>query len=253
MPRSTPQSDHPQCEADLATPDEPRLHRHQVARRRHRHRSQGRSGPDRGRAVPDARDVRRGPRPGEEGLRLCLGRRGRHRADPQRAARNQPVTFTVDAYPKDTFTGQIAQVRLNPTTVSNVVTYTVVVEINSDLKLLPGMTANLAFQIEKRTACSPCPMRPCDSVPSRSRSEERPGDREGRRKTMPTATPRQAGQQKEPATRRRGRKPTYVSVGTAIGSPRSKLSPVSPTRSNGILSGDWLMARKWSRQQKDPA
>jgi HlyD family secretion protein len=65
--------------------------------------------------------------------------------------RNQPVTFSVDAYPKDSFTGHIAQVRLNPTTVSNVVTYTVIVEAaNGDLKLLPGMTANLVFQIEKR-------------------------------------------------------------------------------------------------------
>lgn len=63
----------------------------------------------------------------------------------------QPVTFSVDAYPKDSFTGHIAQVRLNPTTVSNVVTYTVIVEApNGDLKLLPGMTANLVFQIEKR-------------------------------------------------------------------------------------------------------
>jgi HlyD family secretion protein len=64
----------------------------------------------------------------------------------------QPVTFTVDAYPKDTFTGHIFQVRLNATTVSNVVTYTVVVEAaNPDLKLLPNATANLTFQIEKRT------------------------------------------------------------------------------------------------------
>jgi HlyD family secretion protein len=64
----------------------------------------------------------------------------------------QPVLFSVDAYPKDNFTGKIFQVRLNPTTVSNVVTYTVVVEAaNKELKLLPGMTANLIFQIEKRT------------------------------------------------------------------------------------------------------
>jgi HlyD family secretion protein len=64
---------------------------------------------------------------------------------------NQPVIFSVDAY-KDIFSGQIFQIRLNPTTVSNVVTYTVVVEAaNGDLKLLPGMTANLAFQIEKRS------------------------------------------------------------------------------------------------------
>jgi HlyD family secretion protein len=64
--------------------------------------------------------------------------------------RKQPVTFTVDAYPKDTFHGKIFQVRLTPTTVQNVVTYTVVVEApNLELKLLPGMTANLTFQIEK--------------------------------------------------------------------------------------------------------
>ncbi len=66
--------------------------------------------------------------------------------------RKQPVLFSVDAYPKDTFTGHINQVRLNSTTVSNVVTYTVVVEAaNSELKLLPGMTANLVFQVEKRS------------------------------------------------------------------------------------------------------
>jgi HlyD family secretion protein len=65
--------------------------------------------------------------------------------------RSEPVTFTVESC-KDTFTGKIAQVRLNPTTVQNVVTYTVIVESgNSELKLLPGMTANLAFRIEKHT------------------------------------------------------------------------------------------------------
>jgi HlyD family secretion protein len=63
----------------------------------------------------------------------------------------QPVSFTVDAYRKDVFQGKIAQIRLTPTTVQNVVTYTVVVEAsNHELKLLPGMTANLKFQIETR-------------------------------------------------------------------------------------------------------
>lgn len=66
--------------------------------------------------------------------------------------REQPVTFKVDAYPKDTFEGKIFQLRLTPTTVQNVVTYTVVVEApNPEIKLLPGMTANLSFQIEKHT------------------------------------------------------------------------------------------------------
>ena len=73
-------------------------------------------------------------------------------------ARNEPVTFTVDAYPKDIFEGKISQVRLNPTTVSNVVTYTVVVQsANRDLKLLPGMTANLSFQIEKHFGVTTVP------------------------------------------------------------------------------------------------
>ena len=89
--------------------------------------------------------------------------------------RSEPVTFTVDAYPKDTFHGKIAQVRLTPTTVQNVVTYTVIVEApNLELKLLPGMTANLTFQIEKhegklkvpnaalRFFPKPNQVRPCD-------------------------------------------------------------------------------------------
>ena len=54
----------------------------------------------------------------------------------------QPVTFTVDAYSGQTFHGSVRQVRLSPTTTSNVVVYTVVIDVdNSDLKLMPGMTA----------------------------------------------------------------------------------------------------------------
>ena len=69
--------------------------------------------------------------------------------------RHQPVHFTVDAYPDEPFEGKITQVRLGPKEAQpnmpvNVVTYTAVVEApNTELKLLPGMTANLVFQIEK--------------------------------------------------------------------------------------------------------
>jgi HlyD family secretion protein len=63
----------------------------------------------------------------------------------------QAVSFTVDAYPKDTFAGQVAQVRLNATMTQNVVTYTVVVDTdNSAGRLLPYMTANLQFEVERR-------------------------------------------------------------------------------------------------------
>src|ERR1035437_6543712 len=60
----------------------------------------------------------------------------------------QPVTFKVDAFPKDVFKGAVSQVRMNPTTVQNVVTYDVVVEFqNPDLKLFPGMTAYVTIPV----------------------------------------------------------------------------------------------------------
>jgi HlyD family secretion protein len=58
------------------------------------------------------------------------------------------ATFKVDAFPKDTFNGRIKEVRINPTTVQNVVTYDTVIEFeNSDLKLLPGMTAYVTIPV----------------------------------------------------------------------------------------------------------
>jgi HlyD family secretion protein len=65
--------------------------------------------------------------------------------------RDADVEFTVDAYPDDLFDGKIEQVRLNPTSMQNVVTYPVVIAApNPDLKLLPGMTANVSFHVESR-------------------------------------------------------------------------------------------------------
>src|SRR5262245_58004241 len=62
-----------------------------------------------------------------------------------------PVTFTVDAYPDDLFEGQIEEIRLSSTTTQNVVTYPVVVAAkNPDLKLLPGMTASISFEVDRR-------------------------------------------------------------------------------------------------------
>jgi HlyD family secretion protein len=56
----------------------------------------------------------------------------------------QHVSFTVDSYPKDTFSGTVSQLRLQPVVTSNVVTYTVIVKApNPDKKLFPGMTANI--------------------------------------------------------------------------------------------------------------
>jgi HlyD family secretion protein len=64
----------------------------------------------------------------------------------------QSVRFRVDAFPNEEFLGTVTQVRLQPTTVQNVVTYQTVIDVpNPDLKLKPGMTANVNIEIARRT------------------------------------------------------------------------------------------------------
>ncbi|MEO8268957.1 MAG: efflux RND transporter periplasmic adaptor subunit [Aureliella sp.] len=60
-----------------------------------------------------------------------------------------PVTFTVDAHPDEVFKGEIEQIRVSGAATSNVVTYPVVIAAsNPDLKLLPGMTASISFEVD---------------------------------------------------------------------------------------------------------
>ena len=71
-------------------------------------------------------------------------------ADIGKVNEGQNVTYTLDGYPDSVFTGKVTQVRISPTTVSNVVTYTVIVDVkNDDLKLIPGMTANVSIITDK--------------------------------------------------------------------------------------------------------
>ena len=73
-------------------------------------------------------------------------------SDVGRMRPGQTVHFRVDAYPTEQFTGTVEQVRLNPTTVQNVVTYSTVIDVpNPDLKLKPGMTANVNIEIARRS------------------------------------------------------------------------------------------------------
>jgi HlyD family secretion protein len=72
-------------------------------------------------------------------------------ADIGRIKSRQPVTFTVDAYPDLMFKGNVSEIRNAPTTVQNVVTYEVIVKVdNPDLKLKPGMTANVSIIIDDK-------------------------------------------------------------------------------------------------------
>jgi HlyD family secretion protein len=73
-------------------------------------------------------------------------------ADVGRIRPGQNVTFRVDAYPTDNFVGTVTQIRLQPVVVQNVTTYGAVITVpNRELKLKPGMTANVKIEIAKRT------------------------------------------------------------------------------------------------------
>ena len=69
-------------------------------------------------------------------------------ADVGRIEVGQDATFTVDAYPERTFRGKVSEIRNAPTTIQNVVTYDIVIQVgNKDFKLKPGMTANVSILI----------------------------------------------------------------------------------------------------------
>jgi len=71
-------------------------------------------------------------------------------SDVGRIRPHQAAKFRVDAYPNEEFTGTVTQVRLQPQTVQNVVTYNTVIDVaNPDLKLKPGMTANLTVEVTR--------------------------------------------------------------------------------------------------------
>lgn len=79
-------------------------------------------------------------------------------ADIGKVKVGQNVTYTLDGYPDSNFEGEVTQVRISPTTVSNVVTYVIIVDVdNNDLKLVPGMTANVSIITEKseNVLCAP--------------------------------------------------------------------------------------------------
>src|SRR4051812_41648311 len=128
-------------------------------------------------------------------------------SDVGRMRPGQAVTFRVDAYPTETFHGTVNQVRLNPVTVQNVVTYATVIDVpNPDYKLKPGMTANVVIEIARRTNVLRIPnaalrFRPTKEIfealhqampPELERGFGR-GQRNGQRNAGGTGTPGQPG------------------------------------------------------------
>ena len=72
-------------------------------------------------------------------------------ADIGRVREGQEASFSVDAFPDRPFTGKVSQIRLSPQTVQNVVTYPVLLDVaNPELRLRPGMTANVSVPVDRR-------------------------------------------------------------------------------------------------------
>ncbi len=71
-------------------------------------------------------------------------------SDVGRIKLGQPASFKVDAFPRDTFQGVVSQIRMNPTSVQNVVTYDAIIDFaNPELKLFPGMTAYVTIPVAR--------------------------------------------------------------------------------------------------------
>lgn len=103
-------------------------------------------------------------------------------ADIGQVKGGQEVEFTVDAYPDLSFEGKVNEIRLAPNTSDNVVSYTVIVKVdNPDLRLMPGMTANVSIISDKKEGVFKVASSALKFQPSRSLIEmpERPGTAEG--------------------------------------------------------------------------
>src|SRR5204862_7287610 len=88
------------------------------------------------------------------------------------------VRCTVDAYPNEAFRGRISEIRLNPQTVQNVVTYSVILGIeNPDMKLKPGMTANITITVDQRNNVLKVPNASLRYTPPGTRRDDFLGER----------------------------------------------------------------------------
>jgi HlyD family secretion protein len=93
------------------------------------------------------------------------------------------VTFGVDAYPDMQFKGRVVEIRLAPTVEQNIVTYTVVIDVdNAELRLFPGMTANVRIETARRENVVRVPAdalryRPLDPAAAKSKDVRDPRDR----------------------------------------------------------------------------
>jgi len=153
-----------------------------------------------------------------------------------------PVHFTVDAYPDDLFAGEIEQIRFSSTETQSVVTYPVVVAAsNADLKLLPGMTANLSFQIEEEENVLCVPNAALRFYPSskyvREKDRELLDGAEGDEDDESENEPEASAREKAKAGRERNRRHVWVEEGVWLRA-IEVTTGISDYRFTSIVSGD---------------
>jgi HlyD family secretion protein len=159
-----------------------------------------------------------------------------------------PVRFTVDAYPDDLFDGKIFQIRMNSTTTQNVVTYPVIVSAaNPELKLRPGMTANISFQVGQRTDKLRIPNAALRFFPQRD--QVRPEDRkllegaiQNEEVDEQTIAARSA-EEKAESRRRRNRRHVWMLDGELLRAVEV-ITGLSDSKNTELVSGDLREGQK---------
>lgn len=103
-------------------------------------------------------------------------------ADIGSVKEGQRVTFRVDAYPEEEFEGRVSQIRLAPIVTQNVVTYNVIIDVdNKALKLMPGMTATVTIEVDRREDVLRVPLQALRFTPPAEVLEKIQKDREAGR------------------------------------------------------------------------
>ena len=164
-------------------------------------------------------------------------------ADIGRITLGQAVHFTVDAFPGRQLEAKVRQVRLNPTTQQNVVTYNVVVAVNNpELILLPGMTAYVRFIVERRDRALLVP---------NAALRFRPEDAVGRARENSGGQMRSAGAPRERRGVASGGR-VYVVRGDAL-VPAAVQTGISDGRYTEVTGGELKAGDKVVAQEKLPA
>lgn len=162
------------------------------------------------------------------------------------------VNFTVDAFPGKGFDGKIQQMRLNPQTVQNVVTYNVVIDVsNPEQKLKPGMTANLAITIDERSNVLKIPnsalrFSPQDSAAQTNNSA---GGTTGRVRSQGAATPATNANSAAGSNKATDSDAKNVDGKQGTGSGRNFASSTSPVL-EGQTRAVWVMGQDGKPQSR---